>query len=44
MEEKVRQVWINIEEEPAKSPNSEQFGTSFGREVMDFFELPHLKR
>ena len=23
---------------------SEQFGTSFGREVMDFFELPHLKR
>ena len=23
---------------------SEQFGTSFGREVKDFFELPHLKR
>ena len=23
---------------------SEQFGTSFGSEVLDFFELPHLKR
>ena len=45
-----------IEEEPAKSPIQlhfwslmleechEQFGTRFGREVMDFFELPHLKQ